>query len=96
MISHGLRLLKREREEAIRGIQQGLEDAKAGRVQPLDEAFGEIRPKLVFLPTNDFQLPLQLPPRNANTPASTARNSRPATTIIARSSHVRFSRSLTT
>lgn len=46
MISLGLRLLKREREEATQGIRQGLDDVKAGRVQPVDEAFDEVRAEL--------------------------------------------------
>ena len=41
--AHALRLLQRDREEAIAGIKAGLEDVAAGRVQPLDEAFAELR-----------------------------------------------------
>jgi predicted transcriptional regulator len=35
--------LKETDEEFNANMQKGLEDAKAGRVQPLDEAFAEIR-----------------------------------------------------
>ena len=35
--------LKETDEEFNANTQKGLEDAKAGRVQPLDEAFAEIR-----------------------------------------------------
>jgi putative addiction module CopG family antidote len=46
-ISEAVRLL-RQREEAdeaqvLEGIQQGLEDMRAGRSQPLAEAFADIR-----------------------------------------------------
>jgi predicted transcriptional regulator len=35
--------LKDERQQAVAGIQQGLEDVAAGRVQPIDEAFLHVR-----------------------------------------------------
>ena len=35
--------LRNEREQAISGIQQGLEDVASGRTQPLAEAFADIR-----------------------------------------------------
>ena len=35
--------LKETEEEFNANMQKGLEDAKVGRVQPLDEAFAEIR-----------------------------------------------------
>lgn len=35
--------LKETDEEFNANMQKGLEDAKAGRVQPLDDAFAEIR-----------------------------------------------------
>ncbi len=35
--------LKETEEEFNANMQKGFEDAKAGRVQPLDEAFAEIR-----------------------------------------------------
>lgn len=46
-ITEAVRLL-RQREEAeearvLEGISQGLEDMRAGRTQPLDEAFADIR-----------------------------------------------------
>lgn len=43
VIEHALRLMQRDREEAVLGIKVGLEDVSSGRVQPLDEAFGDIR-----------------------------------------------------
>ena len=43
VIEHALRLMQRDREEAIAGIRAGLEDVAAGRVQPAAEAFGDLR-----------------------------------------------------
>lgn len=43
VIAHGLALLRCDREEAVAGIEAGLADVAAGRVQPLDEAFDELR-----------------------------------------------------
>ncbi len=43
VIEHALRLMKRDREEAIMGIEAGLRDADNGRVQTLDEAFNDLR-----------------------------------------------------
>ena len=43
VIEHALRLMQRDREEAIVGIKAGLEDIAAGRTQPLDDAFDELR-----------------------------------------------------
>lgn len=43
VVEHALQLLRRDREEAVRGIEAGLEDVAAGRTQPLDEAFDELR-----------------------------------------------------
>lgn len=43
VVVHALQLLKRERDEAIAGINEGLADVAAGRVQPLSEAFDELR-----------------------------------------------------
>ena len=49
-IAEAVRLLRRqeEAEEArtLEGIRQGLEDMRAGRTQPLVEAFAEIRHEL--------------------------------------------------
>jgi Arc/MetJ-type ribon-helix-helix transcriptional regulator len=39
----GLRLLQRDRAEAAEGVWAGLRDMEAGRFQPLDEAFDELR-----------------------------------------------------
>ena len=35
--------LRNERQEAVSGIKQGLDDVAAGRMQPLREAFADIR-----------------------------------------------------
>ncbi len=43
VLAHALRLFQRDREEAVAGIKAGLDDVSAGRVQPLDEAFSELR-----------------------------------------------------
>jgi putative addiction module CopG family antidote len=43
VIEHALRLLRADREAATRGIQIGLDDVAAGRVQDLDEAFDDLR-----------------------------------------------------
>lgn len=46
VLAHALRLLRREREEAVTGIRLGLEDVAAGRVQSLSDAFADLRRKL--------------------------------------------------
>lgn len=43
VVTHALRLLQRDREEAVQGIRRGLDDADAGRMQPLSEAFDDLR-----------------------------------------------------
>ena len=43
VVAEGLRMLKAEREETLAGIQAGLADAAAGRMQPLSEAFADLR-----------------------------------------------------
>ena len=43
VIEHALRLMQRDREDAIHGINAGLADEQAGRIQPLDEAFSDLR-----------------------------------------------------
>ena len=35
--------LRNERQEAVSGIKQGLDDVAAGRMQPLREVFADIR-----------------------------------------------------
>lgn len=42
VIAHGLTLLRRDRQEALAGIEAGIADVAAGRVQLLDEAFDEL------------------------------------------------------
>jgi Arc/MetJ-type ribon-helix-helix transcriptional regulator len=46
LLVEGLRLLQRDRAEAVEGIQAGLDDIQAGRFQPLDEAFADLRGEL--------------------------------------------------
>jgi predicted transcriptional regulator len=43
VVVQALCLLRDERQAAIAGIKQGLEDASAGRTQPLGEALTDIR-----------------------------------------------------
>ena len=43
LVSHAVRLLRRDREEAVAGIILGLEDAATARMQPLREAIADIR-----------------------------------------------------
>ncbi len=43
VIEHALRLFQRDREEAIDGIKAGLADVAAGRTQPLEAAFADLR-----------------------------------------------------
>ena len=43
VLVYALRGLKREREEAIAGIEAGLEDLAANRVQPLSDAIDELK-----------------------------------------------------
>ena len=45
-LAHALRLLRREREEAVNGIRLGFEDVAAGRVQSLSDAFADLRREL--------------------------------------------------
>jgi Arc/MetJ-type ribon-helix-helix transcriptional regulator len=46
VIAHALQLLRRDREETVAGIEAGLADVAAGRIQPLDVAFDELRREL--------------------------------------------------
>jgi Arc/MetJ-type ribon-helix-helix transcriptional regulator len=46
LITEALQLLKAERDQSIEGIKLGLADAAAGRVQPLAEAFADLRREL--------------------------------------------------
>jgi putative addiction module CopG family antidote len=43
VIVQALRWLREERQEAVSGIKQGLDDAAEGRIQPIGEAFSDIR-----------------------------------------------------
>jgi predicted transcriptional regulator len=46
LLVEGIRLLQREREDAVKGIQAGLDDSRAGRFQPLEDAFADLRREL--------------------------------------------------
>ena len=46
VVAHALRLLQREREEAVTGIRVGLADVAAGRVQSLGDTFADLRREL--------------------------------------------------
>ena len=46
VLAHALRLFQRDREEAVAGIKAGLDDVSSGCVQPLYEAFSELRGEL--------------------------------------------------
>ena len=46
VVAHALRLLQRDRDEAVVGIRLGLDDVAAGRVQPLGEAMADLRHEL--------------------------------------------------
>jgi len=43
VVDHALRLMQRDREEAVQGIKTGLADVANGRTQPLDKAFADLR-----------------------------------------------------
>lgn len=46
VVAHALRLLQRDRDEAVVGIRLGLDDVAAGRVQPLGDAMADLRHEL--------------------------------------------------
>jgi putative addiction module CopG family antidote len=46
VIAHGLRLLQRDREEALEGIRLGLADVAAGRLHSVSDAFDDLRREL--------------------------------------------------
>ncbi len=46
VVAHALRLLQRDRDEAVVGIRLGLDDVAAGRVQPLRDAMADLRHEL--------------------------------------------------
>ncbi len=43
LVAEALQLLRAEQEASIEGIRQGLADAASGRMQPLAEAFADLR-----------------------------------------------------
>ena len=43
LVIAGLRLLQRDREEAVEAVKEGLAEMQRGEGIPLDEAFDEIR-----------------------------------------------------
>jgi Arc/MetJ-type ribon-helix-helix transcriptional regulator len=46
LVTKALQMLQQERESALTGIKEGLADIEAGRVQPLAEAFANLRREL--------------------------------------------------
>lgn len=46
VVAQALRLLQRDRDEAVVGIRLGLDDVAAGRVQPLGDAMADLRHEL--------------------------------------------------
>jgi putative addiction module CopG family antidote len=46
IVVQALRWLRDERQQAVAGITQGLEDVAAGRIQPLAGAFADLRKEL--------------------------------------------------
>jgi len=42
LVLAGLRLLKQDRDDALAGIREGIEQWKRGEGTPLDEAFGKL------------------------------------------------------
>ena len=51
LVIAGLRLLQRDRQEAVEGIREGLAEMDRGEGIPLDEAFDEIRRGGLDIPT---------------------------------------------
>lgn len=43
IIVQALCWLRNERQESVSGVQQGLDDVASGRMQPLGEAFADIK-----------------------------------------------------
>lgn len=43
VLEHALRLMQRDRDEAVAGIRAGLVDVKNGRMQPLETVFDRVR-----------------------------------------------------
>lgn len=43
VVAEALRILQQERTDTTAGIKAGLEDVAAGRLQPLSEAFSDLR-----------------------------------------------------
>ena len=43
VVFQAVRWLREERQQAVSGIRQGLDDVAAGRTQPLAETFADIR-----------------------------------------------------
>ncbi len=46
VVVQALRWFREERQDAVAGIKQGLDDVAAGRTQPLADAFADIRKEL--------------------------------------------------
>lgn len=48
LVFEAIRLLQHEREATVAGILSGLEDVAAGRTQPIEEAFEDLRREFGF------------------------------------------------
>ena len=46
VVFQAIRWLREERQQAVSGIRQGLDDVADGRTQPIAEAFADIRKEL--------------------------------------------------
>lgn len=45
VLIHALEWMREERQQAVAGIKQGLDDVTAGRVRPVADAFADLRRK---------------------------------------------------
>jgi len=59
LLSHAVRLLQRDREEAVAGILLGLKDADAGCIQPLREAVSDLRREVREQPAENEKRPVE-------------------------------------
>jgi Arc/MetJ-type ribon-helix-helix transcriptional regulator len=59
LLSHAVRLLQRDREEAVAGILFGLKDADAGCMQPLNEAVADLRREVRERPAGNQKRPAE-------------------------------------
>ena len=57
LLSYAVRLLQRDREEAVAGILLGLQEADAGCIQPLNDAVCDLRREVRERPAGNQQRP---------------------------------------